>query len=288
MSEHTLALTDGRTLGYAEFGAQAGKPVFYCHGLPGSRLEAALASTTAESLGLRIVAPDRPGFGRSSLHDARRLSDWPDDLAQLADHLGIDRLNILGVSGGGPYAVACAERLPGRVEQLVLVCPLAPLAATAATSGMTMALAALVRSARTLPPLAHVYGLGLTAISRRWPALVVEAMARQAPPSDQTVLRDAATRAIIAASVHEAFRQGGRGPAQELALHLRPWDIDPGRVKVRTELWQGEADTTVPPTMARWYARRLPSCELHSVPGEGHFSLPVRHMTSILSAFTRR
>ncbi len=287
MSEHTLALTDGRTLGYAEFGAQAGKPVFYCHGLPGSRLEAALASTTAQSLGLRIVAPDRPGFGRSSLHDPRRLSDWPDDLAQLADHLGIDRLNILGVSGGGPYAVACAERLPGRVEQLVLVCPLAPLAATAATAGMTMALAALVRSARTLPPLAHVYGLGLTAISRRWPALVVEAMARQAPPSDQTVLREAATRAIIAASVREAFRQGGRGPAQELALHLRSWDIDPGHVKVRTELWQGEADTTVPPAMAHWYARRLLSCELHSVPGEGHFSLPVRHMTSILSAFTR-
>lgn len=288
MSEHTLRLADGRTLGYAQFGARTGTTVFYCHGLPGSRLEAALASTVAQSLGVQIIAPDRPGFGRSSFHPQRHIGDWPGDVAQLADHLRVDGLNILGVSGGGPYAAACAECLFDRVQKLTLVCPLAPLAPVQATDGMSTALAALVRGARILPQLSHLYGLGLSALGRRWPRLVVEAMARRAPAADRAVLREPETRAIIAASVREAFRQGGQGPAYEFTLHLRHWDIDPGQVKVHTQLWQGEADTTVPPAMANWYAQRLASCQLHSVAGEGHFSLPVRHMRSILATFVDR
>jgi len=285
MSDHTVTLSDGRTLGYAEFGVDAGTPIFYCHGLPGSRLEAALATDAARSLGLRIIAPDRPGFGRSTFHARQGISNWARDLEQLADHLQVERFNLLGVSGGGPYAVACAQYLSDRADQLALVCPLGPLATVHATDGMSAALSTTINWARRLRVLVNVYGVVLGTMGRHWPEFIINVYERQASEADRAVLAEPRVRAVIAASVQEAFRQGGRGPAQELALHLLPWDIDPVQVKVRVLLWQGEADTTVPPVMGHWYAQRLPNCQLRSLPGEGHFSVPVRHMNSILRTF---
>ena len=108
-------LPDGRRLAYAQWGDLLGMPVFYCHGFPGSRLEAHLGDAAARRLGIRLIAPDRPGFGESTLQPHRRLSDWPDDLIALADSLELDRFHLLGVSGGGPYALACGQLIGARI-----------------------------------------------------------------------------------------------------------------------------------------------------------------------------
>lgn len=111
-TRQTLILPDRRLLGFAEFGDPSGTPLVYFHGFPMSRLEGWSIDRMARRRRLRVIAPDRPGFGLSTFRDQRRITDWPVDVRALASHLGLERFAILGVSGGGPYAVACASALP--------------------------------------------------------------------------------------------------------------------------------------------------------------------------------
>ncbi len=98
----TLRLRDGRTIGFAVFGDPDGKPGFYLHGFPGTRLEARIADAEATRLGVCIIALDRPGFGLSDYKPGRTIADWTDDLVEAADAFGIDRFPVMGLSGGGP------------------------------------------------------------------------------------------------------------------------------------------------------------------------------------------
>jgi len=111
----TIHLHDGRTLGYAEYGRADGKALFYFHGHPGARLEARFLAEQAAQTGIRLIGVDRPGMGQSSFQTGRRLLDWPDDVAELADSLQLDRFAVVGFSGGGPYALACAYKISHRL-----------------------------------------------------------------------------------------------------------------------------------------------------------------------------
>jgi len=114
-------LKDGRRLGYAEFGVPNGKPLFHFHGYPGSRLEGKLLHETAAKCGVRLIAIDRPGMGFSDVKPNRSILDWPGDVAELADSIGIDRFAVEGVSGGGPYSAACAYRIADRITKAGIV-----------------------------------------------------------------------------------------------------------------------------------------------------------------------
>ena len=111
----TIKLRDGRTLGYAEYGDRNGVPVVFFHGTPGSRLMAVPAWNDT-SLGIRLIAPDRPGLGLSTYLPHRTLLNWPGDVAELADALKLEKFIVAGVSGGGPHSLACAYALPDRVS----------------------------------------------------------------------------------------------------------------------------------------------------------------------------
>ena len=116
-----IPLKDGRKLGYAECGNLKGKPVFYFHGTPGSRFECNILTEAANSIGARIIVADRPGFGLSDFKKGRQLLDWPNDVTELANNLGIDRFAVMGLSGGGPYAAACAFKIPERLKAVAMV-----------------------------------------------------------------------------------------------------------------------------------------------------------------------
>ncbi|KAI1272960.1 Alpha/Beta hydrolase protein [Xylaria sp. FL0933] len=123
----TLKLADGRMLGFAEYGSPTGKPIFFFHGFPSSRLEAEGILKLVPRKDLRIIAPERPGFGLSTFNPRHRVTDWPDDVRALAAHLGLNRFTILGGSGGAPYALACARSLPAEMISAVgLLAPAAP------------------------------------------------------------------------------------------------------------------------------------------------------------------
>ena len=120
--------SSGRMLAWNEYGDPAGRPMLYFHGWPSSRLQGRLVHHLARERGLRVIAPDRPGIGRSTYEPGRRLESWPQLMADFADFLGIDRWAQLGVSGGGPYVLACAAMLGERVSASAVLCGAVPIA----------------------------------------------------------------------------------------------------------------------------------------------------------------
>lgn len=283
-SDLSVSTSDGRRIAYAEWGDAAGNPVIYCHGFPGSRLEARLADAPARALGIRLIAPDRPGFGRSSFLPGRNVHDWPQDLAALADALALPRFDLIGVSGGAPYAIAGALALHARIGRIVLVAGLGEFVGDDATSGMNTAAATAITLQRRWPRLGHLAYLRLVGpIMRRFPGLVFRIVAGQATTADRAVLADARVRETIVASFAEAFREGPAGPTHEVALIARRWGIDPAQVRQTVRLWHGEADRTVPVAMGRRHAALIPDTVSYFLPGEGHFSLIVRYMHRILA-----
>lgn len=285
---NSISTPDGRRLAYAEWGDPGGLPVMYCHGFPGSRLEARLADNAARDLGIRLIAPDRPGFGGSTFLPGRQFGDWPNDLATLADALAVSRFDLIGVSGGTPYAIVSGLTLNERVKRIALVCGLGEYTGDNATAGMNPAAAAAIRLQRHWPRLGHLtYSRLIGPLLGHFPDLVFKFLVGNATGADRAVLADASVRETIVASFAEAFRDGSAGPTCEVDLITRPWDIDPSKLQVPVRVWHGEADRTVPVTMGRRHASQIPHVTAHFIPGEGHFSLIVRYMRQILADLVR-
>jgi pimeloyl-ACP methyl ester carboxylesterase len=268
-----------------ELGDDRGPPILYCHGFPSSRREALLLHPIAQALGMRIIAADRPGYGDSDPQPGRTIRDWPDDVAALADHLGLSRFGVLGVSGGGPYALACVALIPERLTACALVCPLGPVYRLDLLRQMHWPTRLNLGLARVLPSLAHAAFGGLTPLLlARWPETVEHLRTLTAPAVDRVELACTGTRAILNRTIADAMRGGARGARRDLLLYTRPWDIAFDAITQPIDLWHGEIDGTVPVSHARWYAAHLPSCRARYLPDEGHYSLPLRHAKEILSA----
>jgi pimeloyl-ACP methyl ester carboxylesterase len=277
-------LRDGRRLGYAEFGDHSGRPVFYFHGLPGSRLEAKLLDQPARRNGIRVIAVDRPGFGLSDFQAGRVIADWPRDISELADALGLDRFAVVGNSGGGPYAAACARYLAPRLTGAILVCGLGPLAERDAFTGMAFWVKSVLGAARNSPWLLTQIARTVVFCLRRVPEQALNFMALKASPPDRMILHEPEVRKILKEAFQEAVRQGGQGGKYELQLFTRPWGFRLEEISMAVEIWYGGRDRTVPPRLGAAQAAAIPRRQVHFLEEEGHFSLPVRHREEIMAA----
>jgi pimeloyl-ACP methyl ester carboxylesterase len=262
---------DGSVIAVEVAGEQGGTPVLFCHGLADSRLSAQLFTPAARELGLCLVAPDRPGIGGTDPRHLPRLADWAEDAALVLDSLRMQSVALLGVSAGGPFAAACAARLPGRVRSLTLVCPLgAPGWPTRAMApGQRMALAV----ARHVPASGGWFLGCLAALARRSPRLFLRLATSELPGIDRRALEQAVMREAFLAGYAEAFRRGSRGVAQDLRMLTRPWGFELGSITVPASIHHGDADTTVPVQHARLFAEAIPGAQLQLHPGHGHFSI---------------
>jgi pimeloyl-ACP methyl ester carboxylesterase len=267
----TLRLHDGRTLGYAEYGAATGTPVFVFHGSPGSRLQVRAAHVPALARGIRVIAPDRPGLGLSTRKRGRAIADWPDDVRELADALGIARFAVIGISGGGPYAAACAWALPERVVRAGIISGVAPADGPGLAGGLRRpGRRAFNLVLETTWLLRAAMALGRVG-SRRFPERLFEQVRSLAPPVDLPILDRPEVADCLTAGLREAFRQGGQGAADELQLLLRPWTFRLEEIRVPLRLWHGEADGVVPVAMGHHLAQAIPNCRAEFIPGAGHY-----------------
>jgi pimeloyl-ACP methyl ester carboxylesterase len=281
----SIRLADQRALAYEEFGDPGGRPVVYFHGTPGSRQEVSLLAEDAKRVGVRLIAVDRPGYGRSDFQPDRALLDWPRDATALVDHLRLEQFSILGISGGVPYALACAHAMPSRLRAVAIVCGLAPIADPRLLQSMNPLARAGVSMGARWPLLHRVFFGGLVAGTlRRFPEMAFQVLGAGQSRADRETVRDPRIRAVLVESVREALRQGGRGAAWDLVLYSRPWGFALEDVRVPVHLWHGEDDRTVPPEFGRFLAARLPDCRAEFLPGEGHFSLPFKLGERILRA----
>ena len=224
-SSLTLQLPDKRQLGYALYGSLTGRPVLYFHGLPGSRLEASLLDASARSLALRIIAVDRPGFGLSDHQPTRRLLDWPDDIHLLAKALDIEHFGVVAVSGGAPWALACACRLPQQLASLAIVGGLGPLHEAALRKALRR-MARLAFRLADISPSASAQLIGrplyrLRARSR-W---VIHLLAQVNGEPDKTILKQQDVADALSASFSEAFRRGPEGFMQEMHADRAACDV---------------------------------------------------------------
>lgn len=280
-----IRLDDGRVLGFAEYGRPDGAPVFYLHGWPSSRLEPSAMQDQCSELGVRLIAPDRPGLGISDFHPRRIIPDFARDVNSLADHLKLGRFAVLGVSGGGPYAAACAAVLTERVTNALLVCSVGPADSPDATKGMVAINRWLLATARRFPRLAECVGaLCLRAIWRKGNQALPKQIELRLPPSDRQALESGSLRRALTEASIEALRNGTRGAAADGLLYGKDWGFSLAAIRVPVFLWHGEADIIVPPTMGHFLADNIPGCRAWFYPEDGHFSLPYNRLRDILTA----
>jgi pimeloyl-ACP methyl ester carboxylesterase len=284
--DRRVTLRDGRRIGVAEFGSASGRPVFYFHGFPASRLEAQLVHGAAVRQQVRLVALDRPGFGHSDFRPGQ-LTDWPGDVAEVATALGLNRFAIYGLSGGAPFALACAADLAERVSATAIVAGLGMTTVQEDFASLEVFARTSFRLARAAPTLSRTVNRGLAAALRWRPELLNTLLAAGTSAPDREVLEDADVAATLAASLREALRAGSEGASHELGVLARPWNFDVTAVRVPCYLWHGEQDNTVPVEMGRRLASLIPGCAATFLEGEGHFSLPLRHSPTVLEALLR-
>ena len=283
----TMQLPDGRILGYAIMGAPHGEPVFTFHGLPGSRMESYLFHEAAKKLNICIITADRPGYGHSTLMPDRSLLQWSDDVAHLADHLGITSFGIVGVSGGAPCALACAASIAQRIKKMAIVCGLGPLHGTGLANPMRWPATMSIRLARgSTLLLKTVVGMPVLTLSKLSPGLLLGIIALVNGGEDKKILNEALVRRLLILNIREAFRQGTAGAIMELQLYAKFWGFQLADITMPIELWHGDADKVVPLSHSKYVHEHLPNSQLTVVPGEAHFSLPIRCAERILQRFT--
>lgn len=284
----TLTLRDGRTLAYAEVGDPQGQPVIVAQGMPGSRLLRHPDDSIAERLGLRLITPDRPGYGLSTYRRGCTLLKWADDVAQLADALRIGEFALVGYSGGGPHALACAFALPTRVRRVALLASMAPLVDPALrqeirASGGNPWLQAYALFRFVPRPLALLLNAREGRRFHRDASRFLSSIDAQCSEADRATLADPVFRQVCLDGFSEAYRQGATGFVRDLTLFVRPWGFDLAAISVPIHVWQGEDDHIVSPAMGRYLATALPTCTATFLPGEGHISLVVNHWGEVLA-----
>lgn len=267
--DEVVELADGRALGYATFGDVDAPVVVYCHGVPGSRLLGAQLAEASAELGVRVVAPDRPGMGLSDFQPGRRIVDWPQDVAALLDLLGVERFTVIGVSGGGPYALGCGAQLADRVDRVGLVSPVVPVDAPGADEGLSPEYARLRRLQR-IPGTTRVVMTLVGRAVRRSGDRMLDRLERSLSEPDRATLADPRIRAQLNAAAAEAFRNGSRGVARDIRLLARDWDVALADVGVPVDLWHGEQDRSTSAVAVRWLAETLPDCRAMFLPNAGH------------------
>jgi pimeloyl-ACP methyl ester carboxylesterase len=265
-----MVLPDGRHLGWLEVGVPHGLPVVALHGTPGSRLHLVPSAPAARAAGVRLIAPDRPGYGLSTLQRGRSITGWADDVTSLTDHLGIDRFAVVGISGGGPFALACGRRLPDRVTSVGVVSGVAPLQEPGSEDGMLPSDRVLLRLARRSPTLVRPICWAVTSWARRRPERALEMMADELAPSDVAVLRRPDVHDAFLADLVAPVATTAAATAQEYGLLTRSWGFALREVEVPVDVWHGDADREVPLAQAREQVAALPHAVLHQCVGEGH------------------
>jgi pimeloyl-ACP methyl ester carboxylesterase len=271
-AEGSVPLPDGRALGFAEYGVPDGRLVVWHHGLPGGRRQIPPAArVAARDLGVRLVCLERPGIGESTNHLYGEIRDWAADVAVVADHFGAERFVVVGLSGGGPYALACGHELPDRVVAIGVLGGLVPTAGDDAAAAGVVALAN--RFNRILTTVRVPFGTalqGFLKVSNPLANQFYGAFARVMPEGDRKVFADPAIREMFIEDLTVGGARQFHAMPNDIVLVGRDWGFRLEDVQTPVRWWHGDADPFVGLDQAERTAARLPHCDFVVRPGESH------------------
>ncbi|MGH8127709.1 MAG: alpha/beta fold hydrolase [Gammaproteobacteria bacterium] len=289
MQDNIVKLRDGRNLGFSDYGQPEGIPLLLFHGTPGSRISNGLENASwIEQFGIRVITPERPGFGLSDPAPGRKISDWATDVDELADYLGLDRFHVAGGSGGGPYALACAIHSPARVLSATLFSSGVPPEVMQLSKDMQSGNRIGFFLAKNAPFLLKTLLKVLLPIQarsiRKHPEKFIQKMLSKMAEWDRRLIENQKSKEGLAMHVNEAFRQGSDGAYRDMLLVSRSWRLDLDEIAVPVFMWHGTADTMMPISLAREFSRLIPGCEPHFIPDAGHLLLASEEVRSQIIA----
>ena len=266
-----LRLADGRRLTFVETGPCDGAPVIYCHGAIGSPLRDTVnLGPLSQRLHARHIAVNRPGFGGSDLVGGRTVTAFAADLRALVDALGIERFFLIGVSAGGPYALAAAHALKHRVIRTAVCSSLSPLCAPHRTPGMSPRIRLGLTALAAMPRTARHLGDAVLPLLHRHPAVLHHVIAAHAAPTERARLAEAGEREAAGTSFLNATAYGVGGMIEDYLTYSRGWGFRPQDVESEVQVWHGGRDPLVPVEHALQLAVSLPACRIFVDPDEGH------------------
>ncbi len=260
-----------RILGVTEFGDPEGHPVLAFHGIPGTRLMFRVTDQIARDLGLRIIASDRPGFGRSTPQPGRKLQDWLPEVDAILDAYEIDRFSLIGVSGGAPFAVATAAAYGTRVPAMILFGPVGPVQDLKESISLNRRERLIFLQAPQIGWLLRASLLPMNTLFRIAPRIKYDLFLRLLPKADRIIMDNPAIRAQVIDDVGESLKQGGEGMRSDLRIFSEPWHVNFDQIGARTVLWQGMIDNIVPVQAALRLGALIPDCTVHKIASGGHF-----------------
>jgi pimeloyl-ACP methyl ester carboxylesterase len=285
----SIRLRDGRSMGIASVGKDDGFPIIHFHGSGSSRLEVNLLAAQASEEGVRLIGLDRPGIGLSDPKTGYRLLDWPDDVVEVADQLGIERFAVEGLSAGGPYALACAYKIPHRLTSCGLISTISQPDFIRRTG--TGSMRAMWWIGTHAPHLVLFYARLVQRMTGSDEASIEKYLVRYAPRlggADQQLLKNPKIRVSIAQAMAESFRQGANGNLEVVLTEIQPWGFQLDKINFENLfLWHGEQDKIAPIAPVRLLAQELPHCEATYYPDEGHFSTVANHASEIFHQLRR-
>ncbi len=280
--EHTVSV-DGRNLAVLDAGDELGPAVFVSHGTPGSALLWRGLVEDAESRGMRLLSSDRPGYGGSDPRPGRHVADAVEDVAAIADALGIEHLAVEGGSGGGPHALACAALLEGRVVAVACLAGVAPYPAEGLDwlEGMGQSNVdefAAARSGRDqLEPFVRTMRDEMLAGG---PDALAESLRSLCSPVDAAVLTGELAEYLVAAT-RRAVGDRLEGWMDDDFAFTSPWGFELDDIRVPVQLWHGAQDRFVPIAHGRWLAERIPGVDAHLSDEDGHLTIQISRIGEV-------
>ena len=283
-TEKTIKLSDGRILGFAEYGDSLGFPIFYFHGGQESRLSSKFMDSVALRLNIRLISPDRPGIGISTFQANRQFLDWGNDIAQLADSLGLSKYSVFGLSGGAPHVLACILSDSLRIENASILSGATPYNYKGTLKGMWLPVQiihwfASWKKDKQLRKLIQSDFDGL----KNKPEKRIKQFQKYLPKPDKIMMTNHPEYGWeFLEGSKESYRQGIEGVVQEWKLYVLNWGIDLKSIQFPISLWYGTKDKMAPIYRGLYYDAELPNSTLKLIDNEGHFSLIRNHLEEIL------
>ncbi len=274
MEDKTIQLKTGRLLAYTDYGDNNDTPVFFIHGNPGSRLIRRKEIETVLMMNARLITPDRPGYGFSDFCPERKLTDFPDDIAQLADALHIDKFALFGFSAGGPYVAACAYKIPERITNAAIISGSAPIDRKGACEGMNKAWRTSFEMSKILP--SSILRLMIWMQAKKilhTPDDAITELGAILSDADKKVLRNPDVKEWFKATYTEAVRHGVKGWTKEAKIIVSPWGFKLEDIPINVDLWYWEDDPVTPIQMGKYMENKIPKTHARFLPGGGHFSI---------------
>ncbi|TFB14116.1 alpha/beta hydrolase [Filobacillus milosensis] len=267
----TFILKEGRTIGFSQYGADQGYPVLFFHGTPNSRKTSFPDLSILEKLNVRLITLERPGYGLSDVLDGRTVIDWADDVCEFVEYHGFKQFSVAGVSGGGPYALSCAYKMPDKVRSCGIISGFAPINNN--------------KELRKKMSISHRIAFGMALKSPRLLKTFLKPVAKAAiknpeksldkfmtsfAKSDQQLVKSPKVRQLFINDMKEAYRQGIGGHYGDLVTLVKPWGFSLNEIDSKVYIWQGQEDKNVPLVMGEYLDEGLNNSETTIYKKEGH------------------